>query len=146
MNNPFTSRNFVKYFVIGVLMTIISTILLVIAVDYFGLWVGLANPLIVVFIFVLRYYLFDKAGMLSKEVHVGAGVHKCPHCGKDITNFVFNTLGDCLLEKTRGLEYDAWAEKYPHMAEWLRSEGFVYSREQDESLKKKEVVDDGKAN
>jgi len=62
----FLTKNFAKYLVIGGLLTVISTAALVILVDYMKIWVGYANPLIVAVIFLLRYILFDKAGMLNK--------------------------------------------------------------------------------
>jgi len=62
----FLTKNFAKYLVIGGLLTVISTAALVILVDYMKIWVGYANPLIVAVIFLVRYILFDKAGMLNK--------------------------------------------------------------------------------
>ena len=66
VKSMFLTKNFAKYLVIGGLLTVISTAALVILVDYMKIWVGYANPLIVAVIFLLRYILFDKAGMLNK--------------------------------------------------------------------------------
>ena len=66
MFNLFLSKNFLKYFIIGVFSTIASTILLIVMVDYFRLWVGLANPIVVFIIFTSRYLVYNKVGLISK--------------------------------------------------------------------------------
>jgi putative flippase GtrA len=63
----FFHRNFLSYFGVGVLSVIISTTLLVIMVDGLGMWVAVANIIQTIIVFILKYVLYDKAGMLKWE-------------------------------------------------------------------------------
>ena len=61
------SSNFIKYFLVGIIAVIVSTTLLIILVDYMGIWLGIANPMAVSVVFVMKYFLYDKVGMLSEN-------------------------------------------------------------------------------
>ncbi len=63
----FYSKNFMKYVVISLVLTAISTVSIVFLVDYMGLWVGYANLGVVAVIFIIRYIMYDKTGMLTRR-------------------------------------------------------------------------------
>ncbi len=63
----FLSNNFRKYVLVGGILTIISTFCIVVLVDLGGIWVGYANPIVVFIIFLIRYVLLKKVGMLSSD-------------------------------------------------------------------------------
>jgi putative flippase GtrA len=46
------TNNFVKYFIIGVFATILSTTILIILVDYIHIWIGYANPITISIIYI----------------------------------------------------------------------------------------------
>jgi putative flippase GtrA len=59
-------ENFKKYFAIGLLSTVCSTLLLVLMVDHLKIWVGFANPIVVLMIFITRFFVYEKSGLLTK--------------------------------------------------------------------------------
>jgi putative flippase GtrA len=63
--SKFTHKNFIKYFVVGVLSVVMSTAMLIVMVDWMGVWVGTANIIQTFIVFIVKYVLYDKAGMLS---------------------------------------------------------------------------------
>ena len=68
----FSSKNFIKYFMTGILFTGLSTILIWIFVDYIVLFpkkfnTPLATFLITVILFVLRYLVFQWIGFTHQD-------------------------------------------------------------------------------
>lgn len=63
----FRSRNFLVYFIVGVIATILSTFFMWLLVDIIGVWVVYANLFVTVAIFVAKYLMYDAGKMLREE-------------------------------------------------------------------------------
>jgi len=67
MVKRFISKNFAKYAGVGIFATVLSTTWLMLTVEHMGWPVILMNPMIMAIIFILKFILYDKVGMLSKD-------------------------------------------------------------------------------
>lgn len=65
MLEKFKTKIFMKYLGVGIISTALVTLGLIVLVDGFGMWVGIANPIMVGIMFIVRYMLYDKVGMLK---------------------------------------------------------------------------------
>jgi hypothetical protein len=61
------SKSFLVYFVVGVISTVISTILLYVGRELFFISVVILNPAITLLMFFVKYIMYDKGGMVQKE-------------------------------------------------------------------------------
>lgn len=63
--SKFKHKNFRGYFTVGILTTILSTLLLWAFVDVMGYPAWSTNFIVVIFLFILKYLLYDRVGMLA---------------------------------------------------------------------------------
>lgn len=61
----FKHKNFRRYFAVGVLTTLLSTFLLWAFVDIMGYPAWSTNFVVVIFLFIMKYLLYDRVGMLA---------------------------------------------------------------------------------
>jgi len=60
-------KNFIKYAGVGAAMTVFSTIAMILLVDYFGLWVGSANIIVITTVFIFKFILYEKVELIKSE-------------------------------------------------------------------------------
>ena len=58
---------FVKYFIIGGFITVFTTFVLWLAIDIFGFLAVIVNPIVSIFIFCMKFFIYGKAGLFNNN-------------------------------------------------------------------------------